>query len=123
MCGCASLCPSVLARHFCSQVLLALARKLSEGDDAEGGSGVVPLADGDGGAEGGREGTGADELLFFVSTDADATMFGRWARYAWSSGALMHQSPAKDGGQRCAAIQNCCMCWCVHNLLQGLGGQ
>lgn len=67
-----SSCLAVLAK----QVLLALARSVGEdsGDEAAGAT-VGEVAAGEGGdAEG--EG-GADELLFFVSTDADQTMFGR----------------------------------------------
>lgn len=58
------------------QVLVALAHKMgSEEGDAAGGP--VPEAAGADGAGAAEPGDGADELLFFVSTDADATMFGR----------------------------------------------
>ncbi|GAB4815209.1 hypothetical protein N2152v2_002255 [Parachlorella kessleri] len=66
------------------QVLLALARKVAETEDgvlqhSQQGMSAEPAAAAAGPAEA-AGGDGADELLFFVSTDADATMFGRdWA--------------------------------------------
>ncbi len=71
------------------QVLLALVRRLGEGEGGEGGDatwqqqqllpgGATAGTEAGAAGAGDGEGDGADELLFFVSTDADRTMFGRW---------------------------------------------
>ena len=64
-------------------MLLALARKVAETEggilqQAQQGTAAEPAVAAEGGPAVAAGGDGADELLFFVGTDADATMFGRW---------------------------------------------